>query len=68
MMMQAESISPIVAIVERARIACEASQKCRQRASMLVLESCELMQRFDELERKMLQSGADTLRTLATGR
>lgn len=64
-MMRPESISPIAGIVERARIACETAEQCRQRASRLVLESRELMQRFDELERKMLQSASR--RTLNSG-
>ena len=54
--MNAEVTSRLAPILERARIACEAAEQCRQRTTKIVLQSCVLMQRFEELERTMTQT------------
>ena len=54
--MNAEVTSRLAPILERARIACEAAEQCRQRTTKIVLQSCLLMQRFEELERTMTQT------------
>jgi hypothetical protein len=54
--MNTEATSPLAAILERARIACDAAERCCQRTSRIVFQSHVLMQRFDELDRKIAQS------------
>ena len=52
--MNADLISQVRDTRERARLACQRAEECKQRAVRLVVEASVLMQRFDELERRVL--------------